>query len=108
MRRGSISKARGISPLPTRRDLFASDRAAQAALDPRSQTNSRITEPPDTRQEGLDAMTFTKENSEKARSANAFGRARQRETREKNIHEVAKLTSELLGGLGRQAVGGEI
>jgi hypothetical protein len=53
-------------------------------------------------------MTFTKENSEKARLANAFGRRRQREQREKSIQEVEKLTSELLSGLGRPPVGGEV
>jgi hypothetical protein len=52
-------------------------------------------------------MTFTTQDSAKARAANAFGRQRQREQREKSIQEVEKLTSELLSGLGRPPVGGE-
>jgi hypothetical protein len=66
-----------------------------------------ITEPA-ARQEGTGrTMTFSKENSEKARLANAFGRARQRETRERNILECEQITAQLLSGLGRAPVGGE-
>jgi hypothetical protein len=57
--------------------------------------------------EGTRRMTFTKDNSEKARMANATGRARQREQREQNILEVEQITAKLLGGLGREPIGGE-
>ena len=52
-------------------------------------------------------MTFTKDNSEQARTANATGRARQLEQREQNIREVELLTAQLLAGLGRPPIGGE-
>jgi len=52
-------------------------------------------------------MTFTKNDREKAKAANAKGRASQIEQRDRNIREVEQLTAELLGGLGRPPVGGE-
>jgi hypothetical protein len=52
-------------------------------------------------------MTFTKDNSEKARMANATGRARQLEIAAENKVEVEKLTAQLLAGLGRSPIGGE-
>jgi hypothetical protein len=52
-------------------------------------------------------MTFTTQDSAKARAANAFGRQRQREQRGRNILECEQIVAQLLSGLGRPAVGAE-